>query len=901
MTLTRLPALAALVLLAGAAPAGPAVPVTPFAVGALSGTLRSDTQTLARLSPAGEPGFSFVPTAREAERAGDGYNHVGDIDIRLRSGGGPWRDFGSAHHRRAIRPLPAARGTIAAADITATMGDGIPLAVERRWVAAGGALGLRFRLTNRSPAPVEIGGLGLPMAFDNIITGRDLDQAHAEASFADPYVGRDAGYLQVTRLSGQGPALLVLPGRDTPFEAYAPLADAADAPAGSVFIEKTPREQTFEGFYDWLVHSRGFADREWRGAGEQWNVPTSRTIAPGASIEIGLRLVTAPSIRAIEPTLIAQHRPVAIGIPGYVVPTDQPATLFVRAPAAIAAIDSSPAGALSVRRDGTVHGWTRLAVTSHGFGPARLTLRYADGERQTVSYYVTRPLDATMAALGRFATTRQWYEGKDDPFGRTPAILTYDHEAQRIVDVESRVWIAGMSDEGGAGSWVAAMMKQLDHPEPGEVAKLERLVDETVVGRLQVADGPHAGGVRKSLFYYDPARFPALYRDPAHWKSWTAWSAKQAGDLGRSYNYPHVAIGHWVLYRLARNHDGLVTRHDWRWYLGWAQRTIVAMMRDAPHYTQFGQMEGNVFLDILADLRREGMTAEADTVEALMRRRADHWAGLRYPFGSEMAWDSTGQPEVYDWLRHFGYDRQAVQTREVILGYDPALPNWGYNGNARRYWDFLYGGKYPRIERQIHHYGSTNNALPLFDSFRRDPADLHLLRVAYGGLMGGITNIDTDGFASAAFHAWPDRMRWDPYSGDYGMGYFAHAYAVATYLVDDPTFGWLGFGGAVTRDGGGVTIRPRDGARTRVFVAPAGQWITLEAGRIAAARYAPASGTIVLTLDPADAHTPRARLFVSRTTPRGRDYAPATGTAERGGVTLPLGTGPTEVTLRPIG
>ena len=49
MTLTRLPALAALVLLVGAAPTGPAVPVTPFAVGSLSGTLRSDTQTLARL------------------------------------------------------------------------------------------------------------------------------------------------------------------------------------------------------------------------------------------------------------------------------------------------------------------------------------------------------------------------------------------------------------------------------------------------------------------------------------------------------------------------------------------------------------------------------------------------------------------------------------------------------------------------------------------------------------------------------------------------------------------------------------------------------------------------------------------------------------------------------------
>jgi hypothetical protein len=30
------------------------------------------------------------------------------------------------------------------------------------------------------------------------------------------------------------------------------------------------------------------------------------------------------------------------------------------------------------------------------------------------------------------------------------------------------------------------------------------------------------------------------------------------------------------------------------------------MMRDAPYYAQFGQMEGDVFLDILKDLKREG-------------------------------------------------------------------------------------------------------------------------------------------------------------------------------------------------------------------------------------------------------------------------------------------------------
>src|SRR3546814_11663990 len=100
-------------------------------------------------------------------------------------------------------------------------------------------------------------------------------------------------------------------------------------------------------------------------------------------------------------------------------------------------------------------------------------------------------------------------------------------------------------------------------------------------------------------------------------------------------------------------------------------------------------------------------------------------------------------------------------------------------------------------------------------------------------MMGGITNIDQEGFSSAAFHAWPDMMKWDPYSGDYGMGFYGHAIASATYVVDHPTFGWLGFGGDVDAAKDRISITPRDSARARLFIAPAGQPITLEAGKIA--------------------------------------------------------------------
>ncbi len=873
----------------------PAVALREVRVGNFLVGLRRDTQTLARFSPLSEPGFSFVPLPQVA-RSGDGYNHLGDLHLRVREDRGAWRDFDSSRTRRAIRELPVAGAILAAADITATMGANAPFRVERRWLNEGGQLALRFRIRNISARPLELGAVGMPMVFDNILTGRNLDDAHTHASFVDPYIGGDAGYLQVTRLNGGGPALLVLPERGTPLEAYVPMAPAGEATA-SPFTDPTPRSVTFEGFFDWTVHSIGYA-REWRAAGDQWIAPTGRTLAPGQVVEFGVRLAAAPDIRSIESTLTANRRPVVAGFPGYVLPADQTGTLFVRAPSGITGVTSYPAGALALTRAGQRNGWARFVVRPKGWGRVRLTIAYADGQHQTVSYFLTKPLATTAADLGRFSLTRQWFDDPKDPFRRGPAILSFDREAGDVVRSDHRMWIPGIGDEAGSGSWVAAVMKQLNDPDPAEIARIERFVDETLVGKLQVADGPHAGAVRKSLVWYDRARFPDQYPGPAdpRWWQWS-WDRKEADRLDRSYNYPHVAAVHWALYRLARNHPRLVTRHDWRWYLDHGYRTAVAMTRDAALYSEFGLMLGDVYVDILTALQREGMTAEAANLEQLMRARADHWRSLRYPFGSEMPWDSTGQPEVYAWMRHFGFTAQAETTRDVILGYDPVIPNWGYNGNARRYWDFGTSGKYERVERQIHHYASALNAVPLLDAFRRNPGDLHLLRVGYAGMMGPMTAIDRDGAASTAFHSWPDMMRHDPYSGDFGVGFFGHAYATGTYVVNDPTFGWLGFGGAVETRGGDIVIVPQDGARSRLFVAPAGQWITLEAGRIARAVYSPARHQITLTLDAADAFTPAARLFVEGTVAGTSAMTPHEGVAERGGFTLPLADTATTVTL----
>lgn len=60
-------------------------------------------------------------------------------------------------------------------------------------------------------------------------------------SFADPYIGMDAGYIRVS--SGNGPALIITPLNKTPMEAYRNLEEP-------YFDNTTYGSQTFEGYYE---------------------------------------------------------------------------------------------------------------------------------------------------------------------------------------------------------------------------------------------------------------------------------------------------------------------------------------------------------------------------------------------------------------------------------------------------------------------------------------------------------------------------------------------------------------------------------------------------------------------------------------------------------------------------
>lgn len=600
-----------------------------------------DSQILASLKPAGDE-FDFLPFDYITYRAANGQYHNGDITFRYRiAGATKWVSADSSTARKQVKSV---KGGLAAADLSATLPSSSPVHVIRKWSDVDGDLGLAFTLTNTGKQSLEIGSLGFPTEFNSIFTNRAAEDMAAKCSLTDPYIGMDAGYLQVTPTAGTGAALIVTPlvNTSTPLEAWRNLDEPSTDPLyyGS---------QTFEGFYEWQTHSKAYADNEWSGV-TPWNEPSSKTLKPGESVTYGLRFsIVKNGIRGIQKAVQTTNTPLTIGIPGYVVPVDLTAQIYVFHGDIFNVVSDDNAFKISQNSKGTLS----LTPTGSIWGRTKVTIKYTDGKVQTVHYFITDSAPAVISKLGEFSTTSMWFDDISDPFGRAPSVMTWDHSTGAQALQDPRVWISGLSDEGGV-IYLATAMKQFGLSNAAEIAKLETFARDVLSEKIQNPDFT----VRKSIFFYQPDLVPGYqYSQSMNWGNWWSWNRDAAYATDRAYDYIHVIGAYWALYRAGRADESLLSVNNWQWYFGQAYNTTITCFATDSNgngligYSRLGLMGETVVGELLADLHREGWTSEANAVEAAMKLRADAWDTEAVPYGSEMAWDSTGQEGIYYWSK----------------------------------------------------------------------------------------------------------------------------------------------------------------------------------------------------------------------------------------------------------
>jgi hypothetical protein len=118
--------------------------------------------------------------------------------------------------------------------------------------------------------------------------------------------------------------------------------------------------------------------------------------------------------------------------------------------------------------------------------------------------------------------------------------------------------------------------------------------------------------------------------------------------------------------------------------------------------------------------------------------------------------------------------------------------------------------------------------------------------------------------------------------------------------MSHPEFGWLAFGGNVTVDASTVRLVPLDSFRKRVYLAPLGLWLSLDAGTFQEVELHADTGALRVSLAPQDSHTPSARLRIGQPAAvQGIGTYTVAGSfaQERDAIVVPLGSGTTWVDL----
>ena len=437
-----------------------------------SGIFAAGSGVLESFRPASDTSFDFAPSYFYAQRNNSGQYHTGDLTLRYRtSNATTWIDANTAANRTSDSTASGATSGPWLSSLNGALTNATAyLDVNRTWSNLDGDLALQFDIQNIASESVELGSLGIPIEFSNIFSTLTPSEVTAQCVLVDPYVGLDAGYLQVTRLTGTGPNLVITPLTNaTKFEAWRFLSEPGDLNNLGYQI------QTYEGNYEYQIFTQAYAENEWN-ATTPWNPPTSMTLGAGETVSVGLRFSIAATVETIESTVAGLGLPVAVGIPGYVLPEDLQGQLYLNTSKAVRLMTSTPVGALTTESIGTFQttwqGFT-ISPSTNAFGRVALNITYDDGTVQTVQYFITHSGPQALGEAGNFLTTTQWYNDTSDPFHRAPSPLSYDHSVNEFVLQDDRSWIAGLCDEGGAGSFVAASMKQSTWPNTNEVALME--------------------------------------------------------------------------------------------------------------------------------------------------------------------------------------------------------------------------------------------------------------------------------------------------------------------------------------------------------------------------------------------------------------------------------------------
>ena len=874
------------------------------AAGVAGAQLALGEQALGQLLPASRESSSSQP-AREAadaqfraefdrgaivalRRAGDAFDtnyvrpngRLGDVAIRCRRPGGMWLTFESAKAGDTARiSTPGGMTHEASYEVKDAA---LPLLeLSTGFVIGSDSIRWTITLRNSGSAPVEIGDLAVPLPMNTRFGQRG--QPPTAAVLKHCLVSGDGSFFFWMRRNSVGPYLTMTPAVGTRLE----------------FWEAGPEYLVF-------MHS-AVAGVEASERGCRWRQPhTSVTLAPrgehGDTRSYAFDFRWAPDYDGVRQLLVDQRLIDVQVVPGMTVPVDLFARVALRTKERIAAVEAEFPDATTIRRVASKGDTHIYEIRFSRLGENLITVRFGEERRLPLEFFCTEPLETLIAKRATFIAGHQhrdpskWYDGLLAEWNMESRVLLGPDDYDRIKGW--RIYEVTCDDPGLSKPAFLAS-KNAEYPVQAEVSALDHYIEKFVWGGLQrTAD---------ETFEY------GIYGIP-DWK--TNRESADNGPKGRLhlwriYDYPHVTLMYFGMYRVARYHPQVRTALDASEYLRRAYGTALAMFTIPLEITRWSAYETGLYnelviVELLRALEAEGMGDQARRLRIHWERKVRTFVrGDVDLFRSEYAFDSTGFESTHALAKYAA--EHLDEMNGANLDEDDGRPRQISRDGVRDFMEaqmaaniFCRGSIEPAYyylgsdyrgsggDRYTLTYMSQMGGWSVLDyalNFASDPAPY--LRLGYQSYLSAwallnsgtresgygywYPGVENDGGAGGGFEPAPYGTTWleQPhhrgpwyYSCEIDLGFCGALRAAATVLTDDPIFGRFCLGGYWRSTGDAIEITPRDGVRRRFHA-------MLDTGRVHIQlerdRFAP-SASIVIAND-----LSRVRFVLESSTPAEHD------------------------------
>lgn len=746
----------------------------------------------------------------------------------------------------------------------------------------GDALLWTISLKNTSSRELEIGDLAPSFPFNTQYVW-DKTETYTKRLIPHALVAGNGSFLFWMRTNSEGPYLVMTPAAGTGFEYFEP--------------------QGFGRGVAYYIHSTA-AREDLQAKGGTWRLPhTNLVLSPsgqsGDSASYQFRFRWAEDYSGVRNVLYEDGIFDINVVPGMTVPTDLSAMVSLHTRNKIREVVPEHPESTRIEylgeRGKDVHVYK---IRFSRLGENLLKVNYGDNEYLSLEFFVTEPLETLFKKRASFLVTHEQIKDPSKWYNFVFSQWDMKHQILRSPDdLDGLQSYSVASDDPALGKAPYIAGKNIYYPSQTEIDAVENYLKNFVWGGLQETD--------KEPYPY------AIYGIP-NWKV-NRDSPKDDSTgkkhIWRIYDYPHVILLYYNMYRVAQLYPSMTKYLDKDQYLERAFGTAKAfftvpleIVKWSPYET--GTYDEVVIPDLIAALRENGHKDQADWLQSQWEKKVKHFVNDHpYLFGSEYPFDSTGFESTHAFAKYAmehvlapGEAQPAAESDpsadefDRTVKYDDALAflneqiklniaDRGWLETAYYYLGSDYrgsaGSNYTlSYMAQMGGWAVSDYAL----YFARDP--FPYLRLGYASYLSSwaLLNSGTpesnygywypgknnDGGASGGFEPRPWGRAWLGnkemgrgawwYSGEIDLGYGGALRSAATIVVDDPIFGLFAYGGDIVHKKNLTQVIPKDGLRARFHIIRGSQRLHLLLARDGFAEGKPVSfddalATIRFTLE----------------------------------------------------